>query len=54
MAFDPIREVRFRGKAIPDLTREEMQEALVSALKALRHMERASQAADLIQYLEGN
>lgn len=31
--FDPMQDVRFRGKLIAELTREEMQEALVQSLK---------------------
>jgi hypothetical protein len=31
--FDPIQQVRFRGKALPDLSREEMLEALVQSLR---------------------
>ena len=37
--FDPIRDVRFRGKALPDLTHAEMLEALTQALRQVRHLE---------------
>ncbi len=38
MTFDPIKETRFRGKSIPELTREEMQDALVQALKEVHRL----------------
>lgn len=37
--FDPMRDVRFRGKALSDLTHRETLDALVQALAQVRYLE---------------
>ena len=34
--FDPLKHARFRGKPLATLTREELLDALIQALKELR------------------
>lgn len=37
--FDPMRDVRFRGKALRDLTHREALDALVQALAQVKYLE---------------
>ena len=37
--FDPMRDVRFRGKALSELTHRETLDALVQALAQVRYLE---------------
>lgn len=40
--FDPLIQTRFRGKGLPDLSRDELLEALVFALKRVHYLQTIS------------
>ncbi len=46
MTFDPRKNVRFRGKLISELSREEMEEALIQALTQIHQMNAPHLSAD--------